>query len=82
MNRYKMRAECSADVGRFITQVPVNSLSTNHLSISGLKIPDMEVIFSTALSLDEVRLMIQGIEDGHVMLETVALESEYTGERK
>ncbi len=74
MNRYKMRAECQVDVGRFLRKVPVLALSAEGSL-------DMVIDFTSNLTLDEIRKKISKIVDGHVMLETVALYEEYTGFR-
>ncbi len=77
--RCKMRAECAADVARFIRAVNVSFISASRFNDS---FPDMEVEFTSSLCLNQVREALRSIEDGHVMLETVELWGRYTGERK
>ena len=43
--------------------------------------PDVLITVSTKLPLTGIKSLIKKIPDGHVMLETVALEADYTGER-
>jgi len=78
--RFKMRAECTHDVTVFLSRVPVVSILIER--DLDLMYPDVDVTFVTNVTLDNVRRCIAGIPDGHVMLETVELESNYTGERK
>lgn len=79
---YKMRAECMADLTRFLEKVPVESFSAKHMKVQDLLLPDLVIEFSSPWNLDQMRPAMAPIIDGHVMLETVALASEYTGERK
>lgn len=79
---YKMRAECTADLTRFLEQVPVESFSAKHFKIQDVTLPDLVIEFSSPWQLAQIRAAMAEIIDGHVMLETVALASEYTGERK
>ena len=79
--KYKMRAECSSDLGRFLMNVTVFSFTADGLTIEGLAVPDMEATFTSNLSLSQLRSEIAKIEDGHVMLESLNYAEEYTGER-
>ncbi len=76
LTSYKMRAECQADLGRFLMVVAVRSFTT-----TASLLPDMDAEFTSPLSLDEIRKLMAEIEDGHVMLETVNYKDQYTGER-
>lgn len=78
---YKMRAECSVDVGRFLIQVGCLSISSKMMEIDGAYIPDMEVTFTSRLSLAQLQKEIAKIEDGHVMFESLNIAEKYTGER-
>ncbi|AFY58982.1 hypothetical protein Riv7116_6660 [Rivularia sp. PCC 7116] len=76
----KFRAECEHDVNELI-----KTLSPHIKQITKIKdndFPDMYVEMSVYLSLEEIQAKIKDIEDGHVMLETVELKNDYTGERK
>lgn len=81
LRKYKLRAECSADLGNLLQKISVQKFNAIQMNIEGAIIPDMEATFSSRLSLSEIRSALSAIEDGHVMAETVALESKYTGER-
>lgn len=78
MNTYKLRAECQLDLGRLFESLRVESFQARTICKG---FPDMEATFESPLSLAEVKSTIRTIVDGHVMLGTVALEAEYTGER-
>lgn len=43
--------------------------------------PDTEVVFESNLSIDALRIIAVGLEDCHVIEETLDLEENYTGER-
>lgn len=75
---YKMRAECMEDFCRFLSRVHAISFKVEKLG----SFFDIVATFTTNLSLDEIKQKISTIPDGHVMLETITFESEYTGERK
>lgn len=78
--KYKLRAECSHDVARFI--------SATHQHLSELKmtrmknIPDVELEFETEFPLNKVITSLKVVPDSHVMWQTVKPIDEYTGERK
>lgn len=76
LTSYKMRAECQVDLGRFLMAVAVRSFTT-----TASLLPDMDATFTSPLSLDEIKKLLAKIPDGHVMLETVNFEGQYTGER-
>ncbi len=44
--------------------------------------PDVVLEFECDLNLERLKLLISKIADGHVMLETIAVAKDYTGERK
>ncbi|MDY6902996.1 MAG: GUN4 domain-containing protein [Cyanobacteriota bacterium] len=77
---YKFRAECQHDVDE------LNKILSPHIKeITKTKdtdFPDMYVEMSVYLSLEEIQAKIKDIEDGHVILETLELKYDYTGERK
>ena len=77
---YKFRAECEHDVNELI-----KILNPNIKEITKTKqapFPDVDVKMCAYLSLKEIQAAIKDIEDGHVMLETLELIHDYTGERK
>jgi len=76
---YKLRAECEHDVNEFrrILRYDFYSLTkTIHPYL-----PDTIVEIATSLALQELQDIIRQIPDGHVMLQTIALKENYTGER-
>ena len=78
MNTYALRAEAPRDIMLFIKAI------RNESAFKQLLIPDdvdASLVFLSGLSLDELRECIGGIDDGHVMRQTVMPISEYTGER-
>ena len=78
INHFKFRAECVTDVLQLRIRLRVDCLKTI-MEIG--QFPDTVVDLYTTMSLDEVKKEIRSIEDGHVMLQTIALEHDYTGER-
>lgn len=73
---YKLRAECLLDVTELMKLI-----NFTRISITSNFLPDVIFEFSSLHSLNEIKMRIARITDSHVMLETVALESNYTGER-
>ena len=78
LNHFKLRAECVQDVLQLRERLGV---SCPKMVLELGLFPDTIVDLCTWMNLDEVRKEIRMIEDGHVMLQTLALEQEYTGER-
>lgn len=76
---YKLRAECSNDVMRFIENA--------HGHMEGFKMerdkrfPDVDFEFESNLNLEEIISILRLIDDGHVMVQTVKPTGEYTGRR-
>ena len=71
-----------ADIGKLLIEM---SGSINRAEIGYLRddaqFPDRELIFSSYLSLEEIKNHIREVEDGHVMLQTVQPIEKYIGER-
>lgn len=78
MKTFKMRAECQADLGRFLTEVGVISFNATLIK-SGF--PDVEAEFIAYGDLNSLRIELAKIVDGHVMLESLNYSDKYTGER-
>jgi len=78
INHFKFRAECELDVNRLRKQMGTKCLKI--VKEIG-QFPDTIVDLYTTMSLDDLKSEIRSIEDGHVMLQTIALEQDYTGER-
>lgn len=85
MNQYKLRAECIADI-HGLQKV----LKENHVNISDeiiesdpsnpLDSPTYTI--TTDETIDTLKNHISEIQDGHVMLQTIAPFHEYSGERE
>lgn len=80
--KYKMRAECQNDLGHALLAIPMEHLTASQVVSDGTTYPDVIVEFVSSMPLEEIRNALSNIVDGHVMAETVELESEYTGNRK
>ena len=78
MNHIKFRAECITDVLKLRERMGVRC---SKMMVEISQFPDTDVVLYTSLGLDEVKNEIRSIKDCHVMLQTIALEQEYTGER-
>jgi hypothetical protein len=76
---YRFRAECQADVDelRRTLGTKIDKITI----VNSPPFPDVEVEVEVDLSLDELRDTMRRVVDGHVMVQTVARNSEYTGER-
>lgn len=82
MRYYKMRAECMVDVGRFLSQlVVVDDVTIEHAYMGDHMMSDVECTFRSPNDLVALRTFLAAIPDGHVMLETLQLKENYTGER-
>jgi hypothetical protein len=46
-----------------------------------MPLPDVDFVFTTTLSLGEIKTILKTVTDGHVMEETVNEINSYTGER-
>lgn len=77
MIKYKLRAECLHDINVFLESRTVGCFTIVRPSI----LPDVQFTFESDLALDDIKSILKTIPDGHVMVETVALEQNYTGER-
>lgn len=76
---YRFRAECEHDVDelRRILGMRVTKI----IKINEPPFPDVTVDVYSKLSLEELRDAMRQVEDGHVMVQTVAPRATYTGER-
>lgn len=83
---YKMRAECSLDIIKFISKMDdgLKDFSMERWEDeNGIPFPDVDFTFTCweDPGLDNIKKIIYEIEDGHVMVETVQPLELYTGER-
>ncbi len=76
---YRFRAECQVDVDelRRLIGTKLDRITI----VNTAPYPDVEVEIETSFSLDELRNLMRQVLDGHVMVQTVAPITEYTGER-
>lgn len=89
MPTYKLRAECIQDVDVLLNTIrpklytwkiePFVFMNGSHRVVGP---PDCECEIEADMTLNELRRVIATIQDSHVMLETVAVVEDYTGERK
>jgi hypothetical protein len=78
-NAYRFRAECQHDVDELRR---ILGGKFDRITIANTPpFPDVEVELEVELTLEELRDVMRGVVDGHVMLQTVAPYDEYTGER-
>jgi len=75
--KYKLRAECMADVVQFIEIADINNTSFKRKGMT----PDVEFMFNTNMSLPQIIEKIKLISDSHVMYQTVQPIKYYTGKR-
>lgn len=87
MTRFKFRAECTIDIIQFIIAAKdagIDIHNPNHriMNIDGTPLPDAEFQFDTKTgTLDKIIDVMKGMEDAHVMYQTVQPIDTYTGER-
>lgn len=81
MHTYKFRAECIADVAAVLIKVSTCDVSIVGCKLKSFWIPDVTVTFTSKWSLAQIKHAISDVEDAHVIIETLAFEDEYTGER-
>jgi hypothetical protein len=86
---YKLRAECWVDAMRLLSHVCPDRVSVSHLGLG-----EVEILLENPsakrtdrprgqpLSLEELRYLIGvNVRDSHVMIETLRVANEYTGDR-
>lgn len=79
IKEYRFRAECEIDVDELRKLMGRKCLKVEK-EINYF--PDTYANIFTTLDIEELRHEMRQVEDGHVMLQTVALKNEYTGNRK
>jgi hypothetical protein len=83
--KYKMRAEAQGDVEVWLANGARQQITALVITPATLDMPipdvDVDVVFYSALSLDELRETLRKVPDGHVMLESLNTADQYTGER-
>lgn len=78
IKEYKFRAECEIDVDELRKILGRKCLK---VSKEVSTFPDTNVNLLTILDLNELQNEMRKVSDGHVMLQTLALKEDYTGER-
>jgi hypothetical protein len=87
---YKLRAECENDITRFQKAMIKNNKTITKVSMEhqtlemgdvSFPLPDVDFVFTSTNSLQEIKAVLKTVVDGHVMEETVAGLEDYTGER-
>ena len=77
--RYKFRAECISDV-LLLRKVAFGKIKDVTVVFDD-NLPDVVVTMSSDEDPKHIEGIINGIENGHVILETLNTQEKYTGER-
>lgn len=77
---YKFKAECKADVNNWILNSSCHYKNFNIIP-DEYGFPDVEVEFTSTLTINQIRNTFVNITDSHVMLESLNYKDKYTGER-
>ncbi len=80
---YKLRAECRADCEDFLytlAKLP-GGVFQSQVRVDPQTNIDADLTFTSSLALADLRQILSRQEDAHVMMETIALEANYTGVR-
>jgi hypothetical protein len=81
MTTYRFRAECLHDVTSFLAN-SIRKIGFQKYTFSQEgPFPDVEVELEADMGLEDLRMELRKIEDGHVMVQTINLKDQYTGER-
>ena len=79
---YCFRAECEADIHALLDALSQFPGELQQVTLTPLLLSDTQCeITVQSLSLNAMRGLCRGVEDGHVMLETIQPKALYTGER-
>lgn len=84
LNNLKFRAECYTDVGEAIQKIKSKyyspKVTIEQEEVDGEIYPDETVEITTEASLEQIIEILEYIDDGHRMAETVNYKELYTGE--
>jgi len=83
LRTFKFRAECSVDILGFFQRINRSRFGIVDFYVhygDGFSPVNAEITLLNA-EVDDLRKIMVRVSDGHVMLSTVALKEEYTGER-
>jgi hypothetical protein len=78
---YKMRAEGLVDIYRFLLLFAKKGTLGNYKIMGNGNYPDADIEFQCSSSLEGILRTLDKVPDGHVMMDTLKLKTEYTGER-
>lgn len=79
--KYKFKAECQENVDELMNKLSDKQAVVDQI-IPDEYLPDVEVLISLgSLTLSELRDAMREVEDGHIMVQTLAPEESYTGKR-
>lgn len=81
MNVYKLRAECLNDLNNALELVSNEHTFWVNLEKISPNFPDVEIVLVSDKTLQELRDILMGEEDLHVVTETINEIRKYTGER-
>jgi hypothetical protein len=84
MTKYKFRAECVSDVEAFkdnLRELGTFSLFVKQMQIDGIPVPDVEVELEVDSNMEQVLDTMRRVVDSHVMIQTLELAANYTGDR-
>lgn len=68
---FSFRAECPADLVRFKVACASAGVTTSLAAHTDGECPDVDVELESSASLDALREVMRGLNDGHVMLQTI-----------
>ena len=80
MQTMAFRAECQIDVARFLVLADEHNIKCAVVKWKPLTHSDIAVTIVTSEDIDDIRRVLGGVVDGHVMRETLAIGNQY-GER-
>ena len=86
MKTYKCRAECVGDIASVKRAFKRHKISYKTLAVNGwihegLRMPDTDWVFSSAVDICTILKTIDAVPDTHTMIQTLQILINYTGER-
>ena len=80
--KYKFRSECLSDILLFLgTALDKVRLVSIEIAAADEFLPDCTCTIAARTDLETIREILGIVPDGHVMVETLAYEQDYTGIR-
>jgi hypothetical protein len=71
MTVYSFRAECPHDLEQLTIALQLRDVSCSIVATQGRGLPDCTAEIETEVALDIIRDVMRGVEDGHVMVQTL-----------